>query len=88
MTFHLGKRFREWAGVRVVTVSIPSDDIMDTLGFLTCKIVQTPTEGALRVKATEDLPKIGLAGNWSAERGIKKRKRYWEGDAGGLFGTP
>ena len=87
-TFQKGKRFRAWSGVGVVTDSIPNDDVVDALGFLICEIVQTLTEEALRVKATEDLPKIGLAGNWSAERGIKKRKRYWEGDAGGLFGTP
>ena len=58
------------------------------MGFLSCEIVQTLTEEALRVKAPEDLQKDDTAGNGSAERETKKRKRHWEGDAGRLFETP
>ena len=87
-TFQKGKRFRAWSGVGVVTDSIPNDDVVDTLGFLTCEIVQTLTEEALRVKAPEDLQKDDTAGNGSAERETKKRKRYWEGDAERLFEKP
>jgi transcription initiation protein SPT3 len=68
----------------VVTDNIPNDD---TLGFLTCEIVQTLTEEAPRVKAIEDLQKIGMARDGPAEREIKKRRRYWEADGGGLFET-
>jgi transcription initiation protein SPT3 len=87
-TFRKGKRFREWAGFGVVTDSKPNDDIVDILGFLTFEIVQTLTEEALRVKAAEDLQNAKTAGNGPAERESKKRKRYWEGDGGGLFEMP
>lgn len=87
-TFRKGKRFREWAGFGVVTDSKPNDDIVDILGFLTFEIVQTLTEEALRVKAAEDLQNAKTAGNGPAEREAKKRKRYWEGDGGGLFEMP
>jgi transcription initiation protein SPT3 len=47
-TFQKGKRFREWSGVGVVTDNIPNDDVVDTLGFLTCEIVQTLSVPILR----------------------------------------
>lgn len=56
-TFRKGKRFREWAGIGIVTDSKPNDDIIDILGFLTFEMVQTLTEEALRVKSAEDASK-------------------------------
>ena len=53
-TFRKGKRFREWAGIGVVTDGKPNDDVVDILGFLTFEIVQTLTEEALKIKAQED----------------------------------
>ena len=58
----------------MVTDSIPNDDMVDTLGFLSCEIVQTLTEEALRVEATEDLQKGVTAGKGSAEREIKQKE--------------
>lgn len=80
-TFRKGKRFREWAGFGVVTDSRPNDDIVDILGFLTFEIVQTLTEGALKVKEQADRGKKG-AEITSGENG-KKRKRE-----PGLFDPP
>lgn len=83
-TFRKTKRFREWAGFGVVTESKPNDDVVDILGFLTFEIVQTLTEGALKVKEREDHERKGRRGaeDGNAE-GTKKRKRET-----GLFDPP
>ena len=53
-TFRKAKRFREWAGIGVLTEAKLDPDIQDILGFLTFEMVQTLTESALRIKAEED----------------------------------
>lgn len=55
-TFTRRKRnkFREWAGIGVVTDSKIGEDVMDILGFLTFQMVQTLTEEALRVKGAQE----------------------------------
>ena len=79
-TFRKGKRFREWAGIGIVTDGKPSDDVVDILGFLLSEIVYTLTEEALKVKAEEDQRKR-LSGHGVNEDGggfngrVKKRKR-------------
>ncbi|KAL9945895.1 Transcription initiation protein spt3 [Verticillium nonalfalfae] len=84
-TYRKGKRFREWAGFGIVTDSKPSDDIVDILGFLTFEMVQTLTEGALKVKEQEDLVKAqsGGGGGVDGEGASKKRKAQQ-----GLFDPP
>lgn len=80
-TFRKLKRFREWAGIGIVTDSRPNDDVVDILGFLTFEIVQMLTEEALKVKVAEDLHSqrtSNLAGD------SKKRKR----ETGSLFEKP
>lgn len=76
-TFRKGKRFKEWAGIGIVTDGKPNDDVIDILGFLTYEIVQTLTEEALKVKEAEDLSK--------RETGGSERKRKRET---GLFDPP
>jgi len=86
-TFRKGKRFREWAGFGIVTDSKPNDDIVDILGFLTFEIVQTLTEEALRVKASEDLLKRENGGeDGEGDEGEKRRKR--RRTEKGLFDPP
>ncbi|KAG7135191.1 SAGA complex subunit spt3 like protein [Verticillium longisporum] len=84
-TYRKGKRFREWAGFGIVTDSKPSDDIVDILGFLTFEMVQTLTEGALKVKEQEELVKAqsGGGGGVDGEGASKKRKAQQ-----GLFDPP
>ncbi|CAG8922978.1 unnamed protein product [Penicillium salamii] len=81
-TYRKSKRFREWAGFGIVTESKPNDDIVDILGFLTFEIVQTLTEGALKVKEREDNEKNRRGGAEAGEN-LKKRKRET-----GLFDPP
>ncbi|KAM0327972.1 hypothetical protein ACHAQA_005371 [Verticillium albo-atrum] len=83
-TYRKGKRFREWAGFGIVTDSKPSDDIVDILGFLTFEMVQTLTEGALKVKEQEDLVKAQSGGGGVDGEGTSKKRKAQQG----LFDPP
>lgn len=78
-TYRKGKRFREWAGISLLTDSKPHDDIIDILGFLTFEIVTCLTEEALKVKEQEE--ELEVQSNRNKKQSIdgttveKKRKR-------------
>lgn len=66
-TFTRRKRakFRQWAGLGAGADGKVGEDVMDVLGFLTFRMVQTLTEEALRVKRAE----LAFRGRDGKERG-------------------
>lgn len=75
------KKFRDWAGVGVVTDGKPNDDVVDVLGFLASEVVQTLTDEAHKIKEAERIHKMG---NGAAEDGASKKRKL----ESGLFDPP
>ena len=73
------KRFREWAGIGIITECKDSEDVMDILGFLICDMVHGITEEALRVKEQENIWTNGVDNGGFGSRKLDKN------DVRGLF---
>ncbi|KIM96711.1 hypothetical protein OIDMADRAFT_169530 [Oidiodendron maius Zn] len=73
------KRFREWAGIGVITECKDNEDVMDILGFLICDMVHGITEEALRVKEQNNILMNGM------DNGDLGSRKLGKNDVRGLF---